>query len=157
MAWPFDNQVDSVLPIDYGVQKLADYANDAMGNNRNLKTWPRYDRNNTSALLPNNQNISGQLRGYNNYDGAQEYNEDYGKSFLGVGRFDPRNLRPPDNLTQDLGASTYRGPQLNPLDPTWQEQLRLQKMRENAPVQEDQTGILENLKNKFSGFTTPTM
>ena len=27
MAWPFDNQVDSVLPIDYGVQQLAKYAN----------------------------------------------------------------------------------------------------------------------------------
>ena len=37
MAWPFDNQGDtqSVLPIDYGVQQLANYANQNLGNNQN--------------------------------------------------------------------------------------------------------------------------
>ena len=43
MAWPFDNQVDSVLPIDFGVQKLANYASNALSNNQNT----------------NNQNNSG--------------------------------------------------------------------------------------------------
>ena len=65
-------------------------------------------------------------RGYNNYDGAQEYNPNFGQSFAGVGRFDPRNMIRPDNLTQDLGASTYQAPppsQLNTLDPNWQNEL----------------------------------
>ena len=55
----------------------------------------------------------------NYYDGAQEYNPDwnpnnpnYGKSFAGIGRFDYNNLnRLPSNLSQDLGAATYTGPQ----------------------------------------------
>ena len=58
----------------------------------------------------------------NYYDGAQEYNPDwnpnnpnYGKSFAGIGRFDPRNLnRLPSNLSQDLGASTYTAPPVYP-------------------------------------------
>ena len=53
-------------------------------------------------------------RGYNNYDGAQEYNPNYGRSFAGVGRFDPRNMIRPDNLTQDMGASTYTAPPVYP-------------------------------------------
>jgi hypothetical protein len=110
MAWPFDNRVESVLPIDYGVQELAKYANQNLGNNKNL---------------------SGQSRGYENMTGTQAwpgYNPNLFKG-MGVGRFDPRNLIRPDNLTQDLGASTYTGPQeapLNTLDPNWQHQLRMQ-------------------------------
>ena len=61
-------------------------------------------------------------RGWGNvnyYDDAQEYNPlfdpnknpNYGKSFVGVGRFDYNNLnRLPSNLTQDLGASNYLAP-----------------------------------------------
>ena len=53
-------------------------------------------------------------RGYNNYDGAQEYNPNFGQSFAGVGRFDPRNMIRPDNLTQDLGAANYQAPTVYP-------------------------------------------
>ena len=73
MAWPFDNQVDSVLPIDYGVQTIARNVNNALPNNRNnsgLQWWMNADR----------------------------------------GRY-PDQF--PDNLTQDLGAATYRGPQIS--------------------------------------------
>jgi hypothetical protein len=62
----------------------------------------------------NNQATNDQYRGYNNYDGAQEYNPNYGRSFAGVGRFDPRNMIRPDNLTQDMGASTYTAPPVYP-------------------------------------------
>lgn len=97
MAWPFDNQGDtqSVLPIDYGVQQLAKYANQNLGNNRNL---------------------SSQSRGYENMTGTQawpEYNPNLFKG-MGVGHFDPRNLIRPHNLTQDLGASTYQAPPVYP-------------------------------------------
>ena len=58
MAWPFDNQVDSVLPIDYGVQTLANYTNNAMGNNQNnsgLQWWMNADRSRyPSPMMPDN-------------------------------------------------------------------------------------------------------
>ena len=74
---------------------------------------------------------SSRYNNYNKYDGAQEYNENFGNSFKGVGRFDPQNFIRPSNLTQDMGASTYRAPaaaQLNTLDPNWQHQLRMQNI-----------------------------
>mgnify|MGYP003655609905 CR=1 FL=1 len=57
--------------------------------------------------LLNDQNNSG-LAGYQNYDGAQEYNPNFGQSFAGIGRFDPSNMMLPSNLSQDLGASNYQ-------------------------------------------------
>ena len=94
-------------------------------------------------------------RGYNNYDGAQEYNPNFGQSFAGVGRFDPRNLMRPANLTRDLGAATYTGPQeapeiTQPRVPQW-------ISSPNRPSIPERTGILENFKNKLSTFTTPAM
>ena len=138
MAWPFDNQGDtqSVLPIDYGVQRFANYVNQNLGNNRNT----------------NNQNISGQLRGYGTTQAWPEYNENLFQG-MGVGRFDPRNLMRPDNLTQDLGAATYTGPRTPEAIPFNPNQGNIPYV----PVQEEQTGILENFKNKLSGFTTPAM
>ena len=55
------------------------------------------------------------MRGYENINktGTQawpEYNENFGKSFAGVQRFDPRNLMRPSNLSQDMGASNYQAP-----------------------------------------------
>ena len=99
----------------------------------------------------------------NYYDGAQEYNPDwnpnnpnYGKSFAGVGRFDYNNLnRLPSNLSQDLGAATYTGPQTPegiPFNPDQGNRGRWSQ--QNVP---DETGIMENLKNKLSGFTTPAL
>ena len=70
-------------------------------------------------------------RGYGTTQAWPEYNENFGQSFAGVGRFDPRNLMLPDNLSRDLGASTYQAPppsQLNTLDPNWQHQLRMQNI-----------------------------
>ena len=77
MAWPFDNQVDSVLPIDYGVQTLANYTNNAMGNNQNnsgLQWWMNADRSRYPSPMM------------------------------------------PDNLTQDLGASTVQLPNQGGVD-----------------------------------------
>ena len=51
-------------------------------------------------------------RGYGTTQAWPEYNENFGQSFAGVGRFDPQNLMRPDNLTQDLGAATYTGPRI---------------------------------------------
>tara|TARA_R110000824_G_scaffold114112_1_gene264381 strand:- start:92 stop:1396 length:1305 start_codon:yes stop_codon:yes gene_type:complete len=143
MAWPFDNQADSVLPIDYGVQKLASYANNAMGNNqntnnRNLKTWPRYDRNNTSALLPNNQNNSG-LAWWMNAD---------------RGRYPSPMMPGMLDQTGEMGAytNTPRTPEGIPFHPDQGNRGRWSQ--QNVP---DETGIMENLKNKLSGFTTPTI
>ena len=92
----------------------------------------------TNTYQTNNQNnnwsddiTSTRYNNYNNYDGAQEYNADYGKSFAGIGRFDIQNMIRPSNLTQDLGASTYQAPpaaQLNTLEPNWQHQLRMQNI-----------------------------
>ena len=93
---------------------------------------------------------------YNNYDGAQEYDPNYGQGFAGIGRYDPRNIRP-SNLSQDLGASTYQAPpppQLNPLDPNWQHQLQMQKLPPRGNID---NSWMSNLKNKFSGITTPMM
>jgi hypothetical protein len=71
----------------------------------------------TNTYQTNNQNnnwydniTSSRYNNYNNYDGAQEYDADYGKSFAGIGRFDPRNFMRPSNLTQDMGASNYQAP-----------------------------------------------
>jgi hypothetical protein len=53
-------------------------------------------------------------RGYNNMLGTQAwpgYNPNLFQG-MGVGRFDAGNLMRPDNLTQDLGAATYRAPPL---------------------------------------------
>jgi hypothetical protein len=145
MAWPFDNQGESVLPIDYGVQKFANYANNAMGNNQNirkypdrkLQTWPRYDINNTSALLPNNQNNSG-LQWWMNAD-------------RGRWPVSGTNVMP-DNLTQDLGAATYRGPLPSVVDESRipgriQEELPTKKgfQLPNFGI----TGILQGLKDQF--------
>jgi|6_EtaG_2_1085325.scaffolds.fasta_scaffold20218_5 hypothetical protein len=131
MAWPFDNQVDSVLPIDYGVQKLASYANNAMGNNqntnnRNLKTWPRYDRNNTSALLPNNQNNSG-LQWWMNAN---------------QGRYASPMMPPMLDPTGQMGASNYRGPQGIPFHPDQGNRGRWSQ--QNVP---DETGFSFNPLN----------
>ena len=61
------------------------------------------------------QNNMNNMRGYQNINktGTQawpEYDENYGSKFAGVGRFDPRNLMRPDNLTRDTGASMYQAP-----------------------------------------------
>ena len=53
-------------------------------------------------------------RGYGTTQAWPEYNENFGQSFAGVGRFDPRNLMRPDNLTQDLGAANYQAPTVYP-------------------------------------------
>jgi hypothetical protein len=91
-------------------------------------------------------------RGYNNMLGTQawpEYNPNL-FSNTGVGRFDPRNLMRPDNLTQDLGASTYQAPppsQLNTLDPNWQHQIRMQEIdRGNID-----RGFLDNITGPVKG------
>ena len=55
-------------------------------------------------------------RGYNNMLGTQawpEYNPNLFRN-TGIGRFDIRNMRRPDNLTQDMGASTYTAPPVYP-------------------------------------------
>ena len=99
-------------------------------------------------------------RGYNNMLGTQawpEYNPNLFRG-TGVGRFDPRNLMRPDNLTQDLGASTYQAPppsQLNTLDPNWQNELAGYGSTMDR-------GNIDNtwrntIKDKFSKFTTPIM
>ena len=91
-------------------------------------------------------------RGYNNMLGTQawpEYNPNLFRG-TGVGRFDPRNLMRPDNLTQDLGASTYQAPppsQLNTLDPNWQHQIRMQEIdRGNID-----RGFLDNITGPVKG------
>jgi len=61
------------------------------------------------------QNNMNNMRGYQNINktGTQawpEYDENYGSSFAGIGRFDPNNLMRPSNLTQDMGASMYTAP-----------------------------------------------
>jgi len=66
MAWPFDNQGDtqSVLPIDYGVQKFSNYINNALPNNQTTNTvtsnYPGANRP-LNTLDPNWQN---ELAGY---------------------------------------------------------------------------------------------
>ena len=67
---------------------------------------------------------------YKNYTGTDtaawpEYNPNMFKG-MGHSRFDARNMIRPDNLSPDMGASNYQAPpppQLNPLDPNWQNQL----------------------------------
>jgi len=108
------------------------------------------------------QNNMNNMRGYQNINktGTQawpEYDENYGSNFAGIGRFDPNNLMRPDNLSQDLGASTYQAPpppQLNTLDPNWQHQLQMQKLPPRGNID---NSWMSNLKNKFSGITTPMM
>jgi len=107
---------------------------------------------------------NGDTRGYENtnyYDDALPYNENYdysGKGLAGsVGQFDYRNnwekRRLPSNLTQDMGASTYQAPPVGNYQST-----PFQPNQGNvAYAPEEKTGILESLKNKFSGITTPVM
>ena len=115
-------------------------------------------------------NNRSNMRGYQNINktGTQawpEYDENYGRSFAGsVGHFDPRNLMRPDNLSQDLGASTYQAPpppELNTLDPNWQHQLRMQKLPPRGNIDNTWRNTIgegiTSLKDKFSKFTTPMM
>jgi len=98
------------------------------------------------------------MRGYNNMTGTQAWPE-YNKNLFsntGIGRFDPRNMIRPDNLTQDMGANNYVAPplQLNTLDPNWQHQLQMQKLPPRGNID---NSWMSNLKNKFSGITTPML
>jgi len=101
--------------------------------------------------LPNNQNTN-QYQRYQNYDDAQEYdenyNENFGKSFAGIGRFDPSNMMLPSNLSQDLGASNYQDLGNSTVIDESRIPGRIQK---ELPTN---LGIMQNFKNKF---TTPTM
>ena len=99
----------------------------------------------------------------NYYDGAQEYNENlnpnnpnYGRSFAGVGRFDPRTMMLPSNLSQDLGAATYQAPTVYPGQRNIHEGFGTGDLTSTFEPPENR-GILENLKNKLSGFTTPAL
>tara|TARA_R110001592_G_scaffold344001_1_gene634943 strand:+ start:921 stop:2123 length:1203 start_codon:yes stop_codon:yes gene_type:complete len=100
--------------------------------------------------LLNDQNNSG-LAGYQNYDGAQEYNPNFGQSFAGIGRFDPSNMMLPSNLSQDLGASNYQDLGNSTVIDESKIPGRIQK---ELPTN---LGIMQNFKNKLKGFTTPTM
>ena len=100
--------------------------------------------------LLNDQNNSG-LAGYQNYDGAQEYNPNFGQSFAGIGRFDPSNMMLPSNLSQDLGASNYQDLGNSTVIDESKIPGRIQK---ELPTN---LGIMQNFKNKLKGFTTPAM
>jgi hypothetical protein len=114
-----------------------------------------YQTNNQNNLYDMAQNSDR----YNNYSGTQAWPEYNPNLFAGVGRFDPRNLMRPDNLSQDMGASNAplpvaQTPQLNTLDPNWQHQLRMQKLPPRGNID---NSWMSNLKDKFSGITTPLM
>ena len=101
MAWPFDNNVESVLPIDYGVQQAAKYANNAIGNNQNnpgLSWWMNADQGRYKDRIndPNWQTSAGS-----------------------VGRW---NYQPQEETIVE--EEVY--PKSNDLDANWQHQLRMQ-------------------------------
>ena len=101
MAWPFDNNVESVLPIDYGVQQAAKYANNAIGNNQNnpgLSWWMNADQGRYKDRIndPNWQTSDGS-----------------------VGRW---NYQPQEETIVE--EEVY--PKSNDLDANWQHQLRMQ-------------------------------
>ena len=101
MAWPFDNNVESVLPIDYGVQQAAKYANNAIGNNQNtpgLSWWMNADQGRYKDRIndPNWQTSAGS-----------------------VGRW---NYQPQEETIVE--EEIY--PKSNDLDANWQHQLRMQ-------------------------------
>ena len=79
MAWPFDNKVDSVLPIDYGVQTIARNVNNALPNNRNnsgLQWWMNADRSRyPSPMRPDNLNPDLNLRPYQDIGAATVVDE----------------------------------------------------------------------------------
>ena len=80
MAWPFDNQGDtqSVLPIDYGVQQLAKYANQNLGNNQNnsgIPWWMNADRSRyPSPMMPGMLDQTGQMGAGTNTPQASQLN-----------------------------------------------------------------------------------
>tara|TARA_R110000824_G_scaffold120860_3_gene276594 strand:- start:79 stop:969 length:891 start_codon:yes stop_codon:yes gene_type:complete len=92
----------------------------------------------------------------NYYDGAQEYNPNYGKNFAGVGRFDPRNMMRPDNLTQDLGAATYQAPQVYPGQRNIHEGFGTANVSTSFPSPEKK-GILQTMGNWGKRFMDNTM
>ena len=78
MAWPFDNQVDSVLPIDFGVQKFANYANQNLNtspNNSGLAWWMNADRSRyPSPMMPEMLDQTGEMGAYTNTPQAPTLN-----------------------------------------------------------------------------------
>ena len=115
-----------------------------------------YQTNNQNNLYDMAQNSDR----YNNYSGTQAWPEYNPNLFAGVGRFDPRNLMRPDNLTQDMGASMYQaGPPQNvnsPLLDTYQRSPHegFEEMQFSETAQAPQKkSIFERLK----GLKTPLM
>jgi len=97
-------------------------------------------------------------RGYNNMLGTQawpEYNPNLFRG-MGVGRFDTRNLMPPDNLTQDLGASTYRAPPVYP-GSLYSPHRGFGEMQFDETVQAPEKTGIDTLKETIKGWTTPTI
>jgi len=100
---------------------------------------------------------------FNNYAGSNrrlDYDQslsDWGSTMGNVP--DAPRMPPMLDPTGQMGASNYRAPQLNTLDPTWQHQLELQKRPAyQAP---DERGFLGKTKdvigNQISRVTTPIM
>jgi hypothetical protein len=148
MAWPFDNQGDtqSVLPIDYGVQKFANYVNQNLGNNRNTNnvSLPLELMGGSTSML--DYGINTLANKFNNYAGSNR-RLDYDEGLSGWGS--PMGDVPDGGVVPPI--KNINRP-LNTLDPNWQHQLELQKRPDyEAP---EKTGIFENLKSKF---TTPTL
>ena len=119
-------------------------------------TYQNNDQNNLYDMAQN----SDRYNNYNYYDSALPYNENltnenFGKSLAGsVGHFNYGNRRLPPMLdpTGQMGASNYQAPPRttvmdNDFDAEWS----------NTYEVPEKTGILQNIKNKFSGITTPLM
>jgi len=128
MAWPWQAVMGGLFstPVAgaYGASKMAQNQGNAMMGNYNLANQSGLDLSNYITL-----------------DGT--------KPVINQGQLlSDVNDQLPRNLTQDLGASTVRGPQGTRFDPA----------QGNIPYDpQEQTGIFSNLRNKLSEFTTPGM